>query len=326
MNPDILVSVAVILRDNEDIVEGLLKECLGVLAANFAHFELLLLDNGSTDRTVERVRGAMTGQKNLRLLILAREYWEETAYQAALESAIGDFVVLLDPLYDPPELIPAMVEACAAGNELVVAQPRQRLPEPLLYRFLAWLFYRVFSFLSDRDIQWESSNFVCLSRKVVNSIIQVKDRVRYLKYLSAAVGCQSQVIPYDRRPRGGALRRRRAWLERFNFAMDVISAHSDKLIRSATLLAFFCSFLSLAYILYIVAVLIFKTEVAEGWSSTSLVLATLFGAVFFLLGILCQYVGLLAKETKRGSLYIILDEVDCSHLFGDIGEHNVTSE
>jgi dolichol-phosphate mannosyltransferase len=323
MDNNTLVSVLVVLRNDEAILQDLLRECRAACEAHYGHFEILLVDNGSTDRTVEIARAAMESGGNVRLLVLAREYDEEIAWFAALENCIGDYAVLLEARQDPPDLIPRLVEACREGADAVVAEQPKPLREALLYRLLAWLFYRIFSRLSGRRVPMEWSNCACFSRKAVNAVLQVKDRVRYLKYLTASLGCRMVTLPYERRPRGGGRRSGRRLFQGLRRALDVTASSSDTLIRSASLLSFGFSLLSLGYLLYTLAVFLFKADVAEGWSSLSAVLATLFFALFFILGILCEYVALISKETKSGPLYVILDEISCSRIFQDMGGRNV---
>lgn len=325
MDNNTLVSVLVVLQNDADILPELLEECQAVCAAHYAHYEILLVDSGSSDNTLAVAREAMRERRNVRLLVLAREYDEEIAWFAALENCIGDYAVLLEARLAPPDLVPRLVDACQGGVESVVAEQPKPTRDSLVYGLLSWLFYRIFSLLSGREVRMEWSNCACLSRKAVNAVLQVKDRVRYLKYLTASLGCRMETLPYERRPRGRKRRSGRRLLRGLRRAMDVMASSSDTLIRSASFLSFGFSLISLGYLGYTLAVYFFKTDVAAGWSSLSAALATLFFALFFILGILCEYVAVISKETKSGPLYVILDEISCPRLFHKADERNVSS-
>lgn len=325
MDNNTLVSVLVVLQNDADILPALLDECQAVCAAHYGHYEILLVDSGSADNTVEVAREAMQCRKNVRLLVLAREYDEEIAWFAALENCIGDYAVLLEARLDPPDLIPRLVDACQGGVDTVVAEQPDPARGSLVYNLLAWLFYRLFSLLSGRQVRMEWSNCACLSRKAVNAVLQIKDRVRYLKYLTASLGGRMVTLPYERRPRGRKRRDGRRLLRGLRRALDVMASSSDTLIRSASFLSFGFSLLSLGYLGYTLAVYFLKTNVAEGWSSLSAALATLFFALFFILGILCEYVAIISKETKSGPLYVIMDEISCPRLFHKADERNVSA-
>jgi dolichol-phosphate mannosyltransferase len=325
VDKNILVSVATVLHDDARSVTSYIEEASAVLQGRFQHFELVLIDNGSVDPTVDTVRQTMGKFPHIRLVALSREYDEQVAITAALENSIGDFVVIMDLHTDPPGLVPEMVEKARSGYDIVTAEVAGRKRGPLLYRCLANVFYRVSNLVADYRVDVNASNFVCFSRKMVNSILQIRDRVRYLKYLKTDIGYSQATIPYEQISRCAGRRRKNSW-NRIFFAFDTLVSNSGKLMRVATALSLLTSVLSFGYILYALAIKLFKEGVPEGWASTSMVLAFMFGVMFFILFIIGEYISLVYKEARKGPLYHVADEFNSSVLFEQIRERNVIQE
>jgi len=323
INKDIVVSICTVIGDDIDNGREFVAEVVPILRHSFRHYEILFIANGSTPETVVELRQALQGIGNTRVLVLSKRNDEEVAFTAALESSIGDYVVVMDPAADPPALIPSMLELCMAGHDFVTGQIANRRNQPLLYGALSRIFYRLFNLFADQRIESDWSRFICLSRAMVNNIIQVKDRVRYLKYLNTELGYSQGIITYEQRIRPGREANRHIW-GRFKSAVEAIIANSDRLIRMATLSSFLISIVNLLYIVYTLATWLLKPDVAPGWASISMIVATMFAALFMVLAIFGEYLSVIYKETKKGPLYHIAREYSSSDLFRDITEKNVT--
>lgn len=323
LNKDIVVSVCTIIED--DIANGrdFVAEVVPVLQHSFRHYEILIIANGSAPETVLELRRIVQGIANTRILVLSKRNDEEVAFTAALESSIGDYVVVMDPAADPPALIPSMLALCMAGHDFVTGQLADRRQQPVLYGVLSRIFYRLFNLFAEQRIESDWSRFLCLSRAMVNNIIQVKDRVRYIKYLNTELGYSQGIITYEQRIRPGREANRHIW-GRFKSAVEAIIASSDRLIRMATLASFLISIVNLFYIVYAVVIWLLKPDVAPGWASISVVVASMFTALFMILAVFGEYLSVIYKETKKGPLYHIAREYSSSDLFRDITEKNVT--
>lgn len=322
MDKEKLVSVTTVFHNCSDIVESFVKDVTRVLADSFQHYELVLVDNGSTDGTRDKVKMLLKEHRQIRLIVLSRKYDEQIAYTAALESCIGDFVVNLDINTDPPGLIPEMVALSAAGSEIVTAEAINRNNDPFWYRLLSRGFYRFSHVVSEHKIDLNWSNYFCFSRKMVNSILQIKDRVRYIRYLKTEIGYSHCSLSYDQINRSGSKIKKRL-IDRFFCSIELLFSSTEKLMRIAASAALLTSILSMTYIGYALCIRILKRDVAAGWTSTSMVMAFLFAVLFFILFIIGEYVLLLYKESKKGPLYHVADEYTSSVLFADFKDRNV---
>ena len=322
MNINNIISVVTIVLNNEDIIADFIQEVSELLKQNYKHYELVLLDNGSTDRSLDQASSAAKLDKHIRIICLSKNYEDEIAYTAALENAIGDYVILIDCVSDPPELIPAMVEKCASGKDCVLAEYVGKPVEPLWYRVAMYFYYRLFAVVATSDVKITFSNYICFSRSMVEAIVKVKDRVRWIKITTIEVGFIRDTIPYEhmRRPKARSGRR---FLKRLFFRLEVLFSGSTYLLQATNLLSFGIAFLSFMYIVYAFGVYFLKPDVAEGWASTSVAFATFFGFMFLVLGILGQYVSIVHKETKKGPLYHIAREISSGELYDLFKEKNI---
>jgi len=322
MDKNTLVSVGAILQNFGSILDVYINEVYQQLEKEYEHFEVVLVDNGSTDASVDVARNLMKTYRNLRLVVLSREYDEQVAFTAVLESCIGDFVVIMNPNTDPVNLISEMIITAASGYDIVSAEVSGDRNEPFLYSLLAKAFYRISNVLTDYRVDLNWSNYVCFSRKMVNATLQIKDRVRYLKYIKTDIGYSHMTVKYEQINRNGQKSDKKVW-NRIFFAFDTLVSNSEKLMRIANSTALLTSFLSFGYILYVLAIKVFKSNVPEGWASTSIIFSLLFGLMFFILFIIGEYVSLVYKETRRGPLYHVADEFNSSVLFENMREKNV---
>jgi glycosyltransferase involved in cell wall biosynthesis len=317
-----IVSVVTVINNDEEILDSFIEETSPILANEYANYEIVLVENGSKDHSLIKIKELQGKFHNIRLIVLSKQYDDEIARTAALDNCIGDFVVLMDINYDPPSLISEMVEKARSGYDLVIGERNNRNDDRFFEVISAKMFYSVSKKLTGYNINPNYSDYVCFGRKMVNSLVQIRDRSRYLKYLNLEVGYKQTSILYDRikRPTN---RNKRNFFDKLGFALEAIVTNSDKLLRWTSLLGFLISFLNLFYIGYIFAIALFKKDVAPGWVSTSLVNTTMFFFLFFLLSIISIYLSSVLKETKKGSLYYVSEETNSSVIYKDIDQKNI---
>jgi len=304
LNLDTLVSAAAVLPDDESQMEPFIEATLDVLKKHFAYYELLLVDNGLQTEVHARIQDLQSRLPNVRLLRLSRRYDLEVALAAALDHCIGDYMVILDAVQHPPELIPQLVEAAAAGCDSVTALPaghRENFLDRIAVRPAYTLASRILGF----PMEPSDSYYRVFSRRLVNSIVRIRSKKRYLSHLNAAVGLRHGVVSYEtqvpQRPEP-AFRR---LMRHLTTVTSILVSNSGVPLRIASglgLLACFANFLYLGYILVVTMV---KSRLAEGWLTTSLTQTSMFLALFLIMTILSEYIGRILDETKEQPLYFV---------------------
>jgi len=311
-NTENLVSVATVIHNDFHIIDSFVEETIGVLEKSFTNYELLLIDNGSTDSTVSKIKELLSKVANIRLIVLSRCYHEEVAYTTALEHCIGDFVVLMDVNFDPPSLIPEIIEKCITGHDIVVAEKSDVEKETFFKKVSSQLFYKMSSFLTDYNVHPKLGNFFAFSRKSVNSIITIKDKIRYLKYLIYEIGYDHYKITYRLMNRSG-IKPKRNFFKSFIFAVEIVVSNSNRLIRMCSLIGLLAGLLNLLYIIYTLVFYAVNTvllgkEIVAGWTTSAVISSVMFFLLFFILAIISEYLTRILRETKTGSLYYIKEE------------------
>jgi dolichol-phosphate mannosyltransferase len=308
--PDIFVSVLTVVNNDADVIEAFLTETAAVLSEHFSHYEILLVDNGSTDGTTDKIQGLQQKLPNIRLLRLSRVYDKETALAACLDHSIGDYMILLDLLCDPPEWIPKMMEQAVSGYDVVIAEAVDRGRESHFMRTLRKIFYKIASKTLGLTLQPQASYFRVLSRRVVNSLTRIRNKSRYFKYFTALVGFRQIHIPYQRVYRRSRGNDTAPWWRSLGNALDIILSNSARPLRWAAWLGLLASLINLIYFGYIFVVTLVKQRIAEGWLTTNVMSTLMFFFLFLILAVLVEYVSRILEETKDRPLYFIDYEID----------------
>ena len=215
------VSIVAPLHNDSDIIESFIEEILGTLKQNYKHFEVILVDDDSQDNTIEKITVLLTKFESIRLIRLSRSFGQEVAISAGLETAIGDYAVVVIPDTDPAKLIPKMVEQSRGGIDILYGIRKHRKEDPFLQRIGAYIFYWYINRVLKLNIPNNTTHFRVLSRKAVNAMTMVKDRFRYLQTLSTHVGYSNRSFIYE------TIRRRKkartkSLFESINLAINII--------------------------------------------------------------------------------------------------------
>lgn len=322
---DCFVSVTAPLYNDGDIVEGYVEGVIGVLNREYANYELVLVDDGSTDDTVEKVTVLLNRLECIRLIRLSRWFGHETAVSAGLDSVIGDFVVVMTPDRDPPELIPQIVERCRKGLGIVFGIRRHRRDEPILLRIGARIFYWYLNRILKVSLPRNSTDFRVFSRQALNAMIRIKDRLRYFRTFCAYVGYGNESFTYDlvhrrKKPRVKGL------VEAMRTGARMIVANSTHPLRMVSVLGLAMGFVSLLHIGYVVLVSLFDKDVVPGWATRSMHSSVMFLFMFLILSTLCKYIGRLLGEVADRPLYYVFEERNSTVLFADEDRKNVVTE
>ena len=322
---DCFVSVVAPLYNDSAIVESFILDIVKTLRNNYAHYEVVLIDDGSNDDTVDKVNGMLSKYECIRLIRLSRTFGQEIAISAGIDSVIGDFAVIMLPDSDPPELVPHIVEQSRDGSGIVFGIRKHRAKEPLLLKGGASLFYWFSHRILKLNIPKNTTHFRVLSRKSINALIQMKDRLRYLQTLSAYVGYSNQSFVYEPLERRARPRKKSIW-EALNLAINIIVTNSTFPLRLVSWLGLAVSALNLLYIGYVVLNFFFNDHLAEGWVTRSLQNSVMHFFLFLILAVLSEYIGRLLNESKDRPLYYVLDELNSSVMIADEDRKNVVME
>lgn len=322
---DCFVSIVAPLYNDGDIVESFISDAIALLKREYANYELVLVDDGSSDDTTQKVTRLLEQHSCIRFVRLSRRFGTQAAITAGLDSVIGDFVVIMMPETDPPDLVPQMVEQCRRGVGVVIGIRRHRHHEPFYMRAGASLFYWLFNRVLQADLPRNSTDFRVLSRQSVNAIIRIKDRLRYLRTFCTYVGYGSTEFAYEPICRRARPRRKR-FGEALSLAVRLIVANSTHPLRAASVLGGCLSLLSLIHVGYVALVYLLDPNVVAGWATQSLHSSVMFMFVFLILAVLCEYIGRLLEDVKDRPVYYLLEERTSSVLIADEERKNVVTE
>lgn len=315
MNPpnsppvDPRVSFAIPVYNEEAVIPELVERVSRVLDETpGGPHEIVVVDDGSHDRTAELLHAAAAEEPRLTVVELSRNFGHQAAISAALAQTTGDVVLVIDgDLQDPPEALPELLAHHHEGADVVYAR-RVARKEKLWLRAAYHLFYRLIALLSDVRLPLDSGDFALLSRRVVDLLVAAPESHRYLRGLRTWMGYRQVGIEVERAERAAG-ESKYTPLKLLGLALNGIFAFSTVPLRAASLLGFLAIVLSGGYTAYAVALrLIFGS--ADGGSPqgfTALITAIVFlaGVQLVFLGVLGEYVGRIYEEVKRRPQYIV---------------------
>jgi polyisoprenyl-phosphate glycosyltransferase len=267
-------------------------------------FELVLVDDGSTDGTPMKLEALAASDPRVRVVYLSRNFGHQTALTAGLDHARGNAVVMLDAdLQDPPELISTMLDHWRAGCDVVYAVREQREGESRFKLTTARWFYRLFDKLAQVELQHNSGDFRLLDRRALDALLSMRERNRFLRGMTVWVGYTQAAVPYHRDSRYAG-ETKYTLPKMLRFSLDAISSFSHRPLQLATLLGFMIS--TLAFIaIPVVAVLRILGSYLPGFSALTILVLLLGGIELIAIGIIGEYVGRIYDEVKGRPLYLV---------------------
>jgi polyisoprenyl-phosphate glycosyltransferase len=268
-------------------------------------FEVILIDDGSTDDTLNNLISITEKDQRFRVIEFSRNFGKEAALSAGIDFARGEAVIPIDSdLQDPPELIIDMIHKWDAGAEVVLARRANRKSDTILKRGTAALFYRLNNMVSNVSIPENVGDYRLMDRVVIDSLKMLPEKQRFMKGLFAWVGFKTVYLDYSRRPRMTGDSKFSGW-KLWNFALDGITSFSTIPLRFWTYLGLIVAIIDFIYALTIVIRTAFLGIQVPGYAS--LIVVTLFmgGMQLIGIGILGEYLGRLFIEAKNRPVYII---------------------
>lgn len=299
------VSVVVPVYNESSVLPAFHTELSDVMRSTGCRFEIVYVDDGSTDGSASLVQAWASTDTSVALVELSRNFGKEIALSAGLDHASGDAVVVIDAdLQDPPSLIPEFLSHWREGYDVVYGKRSSREGEAWFKIVSARWFYRVMNRLSDVEIPEDVGDFRLLSRRAADALATLGERHRYMKGLYAWIGFPQKAVSYDRQPRGAGDTKWNYW-RLWNFALEGITSFSDVPLKIATYMGVVTSLLAFLYGIYVVfKTLIFGDPVA-GYPSLMVVILFLGGVQLICIGIIGEYLARTYSESKQRTLYFV---------------------
>jgi len=304
-------SVVAPVFNEEALVEEFCRRCVAALEPLGEPFELVLVNDGSRDRSPQLLRALHERDPRIKVLNFSRNFGHQLAITAGADYAQGKAVVVIDSdLQDPPEVIPQLIAKWREGYEVVYAVREEREGETWFKTVTAAFFYRLIAKITSVELPVDAGDFRLMDRKVVDALSRIREHHRFMRGLSVWVGFKSTGMPYKRlaRKAGATKYPLRKMLK---FALDGITSFSYLPLQLATYMGFITAGLSLLFILVIFALRLGgqTAQDAAFYGQASTLAAVLFiGAVQLIsLGIIGEYVGRIYDEVKGRPLYIVAE-------------------
>ncbi len=301
-----LLSLVVPFFNEEEAIPEFFSRVIPCLEAiDNIEFEIVCINDGSTDRTLECLISAADTDERVRVIDLSRNFGKEAAMSAGLAEAQGDIVVPFDAdLQDPPEIIGQLVAKWREGYDVVLARRVDRTTDTFLKRFSASNFYRLHNKLADVKIPDNVGDFRLMTREVTDAVNSLPESRRFMKGLFAWVGFRTAVIPYSRDRRVAGTTKFSGW-KLWNFALEGITSFSSLPLRIWTYFGLLVSALSFLYAAYLVIRTLVHGIDVPGYASIFVSILFFSGIQLIGIGILGEYIGRIYMESKRRPLYLI---------------------
>lgn len=319
------VSVIAPVYNDGKILESFVAEVIPILRDNYTNYELVLINDGSEDDTMAKVKLLLGKYECVRVISLSKHFGTEVAISSGLDSVIGDFVVVMLPESDPPQLIPELVEQSRNGIDILTGVRKHRIGEPLWMKIGANLFYGLCTKFLKIPLTKNATEYRILSRQAVNALLQVEDKYRYLRLFTAYIGYRNNTFTYESKRRYKRTKSR-GLIESINFGLRLIFLNSAHPLRLACYLSLLASLFNLLYIGYIFAIYLFKEKVVEGWVTLSFQNSIMFFFISIILAILCEYIGLMFSKSRGWAAYYIAEEKTSSVLIAKEERPNIVQE
>lgn len=288
-----------------DNIPELYQRVKQVMDASGESWELIMVDDGSTDGSTEKIRELAQKDNAIRPVIFARNFGHQVAITAGWDYARGDAVVIIDAdLQDPPETILELAKKWKEGYEVVYAVRGEREGESWFKKFTAAMFYRLIYSITDVKIPVDTGDFRLMDRKVVNVLKQMKERHRFPRGMSAWVGFRQIGVTYKRAARVAGVTKY-PFRKMLKLALNAITGFSYFPLQVATFFGFVSAGISILAIPVVIYMRILGSGAFTGQATTLIAVLFLGGVQLISLGILGEYVGRLYDEAKGRPLYIV---------------------
>ncbi len=296
--------IAPIYNELENLPE-LHRRVSETMSATGGTWELVLVDDGSSDGSTEAIRELAKRDRHVRPVIFARNFGHQIAITAGWDNARGDAVVIIDAdLQDPPEVIPELIAKWKEGYQVVYAVRAEREGETWFKKFTASMFYRIIYRITDVKIPVDTGDFRLMDRKVVDVLKTMRERHRFPRGMSAWVGFKQIGVPYKRAARHAGVTKY-PFKKMLKLALNAITGFSYFPLQLATYIGFLAAGLAAIAIPVVVVMRLLGSPFFEGQATTLISVLFLGGVQLISLGVLGEYLGRVYDEAKGRPLYIV---------------------
>jgi len=303
----IFLSIVIVVENQATHLKEILQDVTNSLENLVTDYELIIVDNASEDESV-RIYKELTheaGLPNLQIYVLTNKVDIDTASWVGLENALGDFIAVVDPLIDDVTFLPNMLNEAVLGADLVFAYNRQNSVGGIGYLLARVIFNYVWKWFTGIDLTKEVPRYRVLSKRVVNFLIQYPQPVLAYRHLISARGFIRSSLTYKSSRRVG---QRKRFSESVDLGIRLLVSTTRAPMRLVTSLSLFGAFANIIYSIYVIAIGIFKTDVAPGWISLSLQQSGMFFLISLVLFVLGEYILNIVRLSNEGPLYHVGQE------------------
>jgi dolichol-phosphate mannosyltransferase len=306
----LLVSVVVPCFNEEESICDTNRRIEAALEKAPVDFEIIYVDDGSSDSTPELLRQLQEGDEHIRVVRFSRNFGHQMAITAGLEHASGDAVVVIDAdLQDPPEVILEFIQKWMDGYDVVYGVRAEREGETAFKLWTAKAFYRCIARLSDTRIPLDTGDFRLMDRRVANALLAMPERDRFVRGMVSWLGFSQVGVLYRREARTAGVTKF-SFFKMLRFAMDGIFSFSVLPLRVATWTGFAASGIAILGIIVAVIERLFGVHgLVKGWTSILIAVLFLGGVQLICMGIIGEYVGRIYGESKRRPLYVLRERI-----------------
>ncbi|MBK9940743.1 MAG: glycosyltransferase family 2 protein [Kouleothrix sp.] len=295
--------------NEEALLEEFCLRTIEVLAELGEPFELVLVNDGSRDRSPEILRRLHQRDQRVKVINFSRNFGLQAALTAGLDHARGQAIVVMDTdLQDPPEVLPQLIAKWREGYQLVYAQRAERAGETWFKKVTASAFYRLIARITSIQIPIDTGEFRLMDRKVVDAIVTMREYNRFMRGMSVWVGYKQAGITYERDARKAG-ETKFSLGKMVRLALDGITSFSYLPLQLATYFGFFVALLSLVFLIAVLLLRSFFPDFFYGQATTLAMVLFLGSVQLIFLGIIGEYLGRIYDEVKKRPLYIVAEEL-----------------
>ena len=300
------ITILVPAYNEEEVLQQLYDRLYSVIKTiPFYTFELLFVNDGSKDHTLEIIKTFRERDENVSYVNLSRNFGKEAAMIAGLDYATGDAIIIMDAdLQDPPELIPEMIKYWEKGYDDVYARRKSRTGETWLKKSTSSLYYKFLQKMTRIPIQQNTGDFRLLDRRCIEALKQLRETQRYTKGMFSWIGYHKKEIVFDRDPRAAG-ETKWNYLKLIDLAIEGITSFTTTPLRISALFGCLISFFAFIYMIGIITKTLLFGESVAGYPSLMTIILFLGGIQLISLGIIGEYLGRIFNETKNRPLYFV---------------------